>query len=177
VYTVDEYDRVVEFDGAPPFLVGAPCPMVLAGDHRLHLAYYAHEVPGDWDGTFVHVVGEESTGRQVVLVTFHHPYAHLFGPPNDEALSGHPLASRGLSPYGMFVVHESSWIRRLERMNSVHPQHKPERFVRYQHYIFTFHDTTFECVAEGTSVSEHTGSVAEIMRGVAEGIVSGKPLV
>ena len=57
----------------------------------------------------------------------------MFGPPNDEAFSGHPLASRGLHPYGAFKIENSSWIRHLEKMNSVHPNHHPERYFKLQH--------------------------------------------
>ena len=52
----------------------------------------------------------------------------MFGPPNDEAFDGHPLARRGLRPYGAFEVTHSSWIRQLEQMNSVHPHHSPPLF-------------------------------------------------
>jgi len=33
-------------------------------------------------------------------------------------------------------------------MNSVHQYHDPKRFEVKIHYIFTFHNSTFECVAE-----------------------------
>lgn len=99
----------------------------------------------------------------VALVEFTHAMAHMFGPPNDEAFSGHPLASRGVGPYSVHEVHHSSWIRRLERMNAVHPYHRPERFAHYRHFIFAFHDTTFECIAETFSITVHTGSVAEVL--------------
>jgi hypothetical protein len=77
----------------------------------------------------------------------------MFGSPNDEAFHGHPLAERGLGPYGAYRVEDSSWIRRLERMNSVHPRHDPERFRALTHCVLSFHDSTFECVAEGVRFS------------------------
>jgi hypothetical protein len=46
-----------------------------------------------------------------------------------------------------FKVDQSSLVRGLERMNSVHRCHDPETFKALTHYIFTFHDSTFECVA------------------------------
>jgi len=54
-------------------------------------------------------------------------------------------------------------MRRLERMNAVHPQHTSQLFARYRHFVFAFHDTTFECVAESFDVAVHTGSVVEIL--------------
>lgn len=163
MYSVDSKDTVTEIADVPQSSVGAPCPMILAGEHHLHLAYYLQATPAGWDGTTVRIVGESTTGEPVALVEFTHSIAHMFGPPNDEAFSGHPLASRGVGPYRVHEVHHSSWIRRLERMNAVHPCHRPEQFARYRHFIFAFHDTTFECIAETFGVTVHTGSVAEVL--------------
>jgi hypothetical protein len=137
--------------------------MILAGEHHLHLAYYLQVTPTDWDGTSVRIVGETSRGESVALVEFTRAYAHMFGPPNDEAFGGHPLAARGLGPYAVHEIQDSSWIRRLERMNAVHPSHRPDHFADYRHFIFAFHDTTFECVAKSFSVTVHTGSVADVL--------------
>jgi hypothetical protein len=169
MYYVDSKERVVELKDVLQSSVGAPCPMILAGEHHLHLAYYLEHRPDDWDGSTVRIVGESTTGEPVALVQFAGTYAHMFGPPNDEAFSGHPLASRGLRPYAVHEVHNSSWIRQLERMNAVHPYHRKEHFASYRHLIFSFHDTTFECVAEGFSVSIHTGSVADVLRNALKG--------
>ena len=137
---------------------------MLVGEGYLYLAFFVQDTPSAWDGSTVRVVSENTSGEPVALVTFSRPYAHLFGPPNDEAFSGHPLASRGLRPYGAFEVHTSSWVRTLERMNSVHPLHRAEQFSGLRHFIFAFHDTTFECVAHDFSVSHHVGSVAAVLR-------------
>jgi hypothetical protein len=89
--------------------------------------------------------------------------AHMFGPPNDEAFRGHPLAARGLHPYGVFRIENSSWIRKLERMNSVHRQHRPERYRELQHLVFAFHDSTFECVCRTFTVTQTSGSITGIV--------------
>jgi hypothetical protein len=73
--------------------------------------------------------------------------------PHDEALHGHPLSPRGLSHYDAYEVMESSWIRALERVNSVHERHDASRYRGLRHFILTFHDSTFECVARTFSVS------------------------
>jgi hypothetical protein len=49
-------------------------------------------------------------------------------------------------------------------MNAVHPCHKPEHFADYRHFVFAFHDTTFECIAHAFTVSVHTGGVAEVLQ-------------
>jgi hypothetical protein len=88
--------------------------------------------------------------------------AHMFGPPNVEAFHGHPLANRGLQPYRAFRIENSSWIRKLERMNGGHEQHKSERFNELQHLIFAFHDSTFECICQEFDVRTEHGSILDV---------------
>jgi hypothetical protein len=69
-----------------------------------------------------------------------------FGYPNDEALEGHPLYRKGLRSYSLFEVVNSNWIAEQERQNRVNfPDRTDMRWKR--HFIFTFHDSTFECLA------------------------------
>ena len=164
MYTVDDLDTVVQRIDAPQSSIGAPCPMVLSGEHHLHLAYYLEEAVAGWDGSSVRIVSEDTQGEPCALVRFSRAYAHMFGPPNDEAFHGHPLEARGLRPYAAFEVQHSSWIRQLERMNSVHPYHEPKHFASFKHFVFAFHDTTFECVAQGFELSVHRGSVSSVLR-------------
>lgn len=162
MYTVSA-DRPVEITSVPQSSVGAPCPMICAGEHALFLSYYLEDVPADWDGTAARLLSESEGDEPCALVKFERPYAHMFGPPNDEAFEGHPLSARGLCPYTVFEVQASSWLRALERMNSVHPYHKPERFAKYKHFVFAFHDTTFECIAESFMLTLHRGSVRSVL--------------
>src|SRR5690242_16032349 len=60
-------------------------------------------------------------------------------------------------PYAVFEVKRSSGIRGLERMNSVHPYHRRDRYEQLRHFVFTFHDSTFECVADGYEISIRSG--------------------
>ena len=108
------------------------------------------------------VVGPDTDEILVARVTFERPYAHMFGPPNDEAFAGHPLAGRGLRPYSAAEISDSSWIRTLERMNAVHRYHDPARFEVLRHFIFAFHDTTFECVARQYTTHLERGSIASV---------------
>jgi hypothetical protein len=85
----------------------------------------------------------------------------MSGPPNDEAFSSHPLYSRGLKPYGAWEVQQSSWIRRIERMNSSHPRHQPERYWALRHLIFPLKECTFECVCKAFDVRTGHGTLAE----------------
>jgi hypothetical protein len=167
MYQVDEKDQVVELKGIPQSSVGAPTPIVLSNEGKTVLAYYLENVADDWDGSSVRVVGSNSE-EPAAIVEFDICDAYMFGPPNDEAFSGHPLASRGLAPYGVYEVLNSSWIRGLERMNSAHHYHKPERFWQRHHFVFAFHDSTFECVADRFEITETFGSMESIVSLMAQ---------
>ena len=74
-----------------------------------------------------------------------------FGYPNDKALSGHPLYKHGLASYGVYKVINSCWIKQMTEQNRmVFPDTKDSTA---HHYIFAFHDSTFECIADSLKVS------------------------
>lgn len=156
-------DEVVPLADPPRPDLGAPLPVVLADEYRLFLGYIASTPDASWDGTSVRVVAPASENESTVLVTFARPYCHYLGAPNDEAFAGHPLEARGLEPYSVNEVRASSWIALLERQNSIHYAHRSEDFARLRHFIFAFHDSTFECVAEGFSFLVQRGSMLNLV--------------
>jgi hypothetical protein len=155
MYVVDELDAVLQLHDAPWPDAGAPLPVILCNEHDLFLAYVvaAQEAGG------IKELSPKTGGLPIAIVKFLFYRSYMFGPPNDEAFTGHPLASRGLEPYAVFEIEQSSWIRQLERMNAVHPSHKPELFASYRHFIFAFHDSTFEAIADGFEVQSMSGSM------------------
>ncbi len=162
MYQVNAKDTIVKLSDVPQSSVGAPIPVVLSDEGKAVVAFYVQDTPEDWDGGNVRIVSTDSDER-LAIIEFKICYALMFGPPNDEAFSGHPLARKGLGPHGAYEVLDSSWIRGLEGMNSVHPYHKPESFWARHHYVLSFHDSTFECVADGFTTTEHHGSMESIL--------------
>ncbi len=161
-------EAVVELKDFPQSSVGAPCPAIVATERALCVIFYAEPLEPGWDGKTTRMVDPESADEPVVLVRFERPSAHLFGPPSDEIFSGHRLSSKGLEPYGAFEVLNSDWIRQLEEMNSVHPYHDKARYVEgKRHFILTFHDSTFECVARGFEVEFPSGSLKQVAQACA----------
>jgi hypothetical protein len=155
--------KLLELKNVPQSSVGAPCPVLLADEHHVFLAYFLQVSDSNWDGSSVRVVSPESKDEPVALVSFNTPYVHYFGPPNDEAISGHPLFKIGLKPYSVFEVINSLWIDEIEKMNSVHSYHNKDRFSSLKHFIFSFHDSVFECVAESFSVAQKSGSLVKVI--------------
>jgi hypothetical protein len=163
MYEVDDRDRVTKLVGVPQSSVGAPNPLIVSDGLTVVLAYYLEDTPTDWDGSSARMVGPTTSGEPAALIRFDICLAHQFGPPNDEAFQGHPLASRGLERYGAFEIVGSSWIRGLERMNRVHPSHRAESYAAFRHLVFTFHDETFECVCKSFSVTCTEGAIAGLV--------------
>ena len=151
-------DQLRELDSLPRPDAGAPLPSIVTDDSHLLLAYIVASPKPNWNGV-PQGVTTDSADEQIAIVRFQTPRSHSFGAPNDETLHGHRLSQRGLKHYAWFEVLSSSWIQELERMNSVHPRHRPEVFRAYHHYVATFHDSTFECVAHGFDVEILRGSV------------------
>jgi hypothetical protein len=131
-------------------------PVIIADERRVVLAYRVQSTE-IWGRKTARI--EELDGKEPIALLRLESRAHMFGPPNDEAFSGHPLASRGLHPYGAFRIEGSSWIRKLERMNRVHQAHEAEHFRTLQHLVFAFHDSTFECVCKEFDVRTERGIV------------------
>lgn len=146
-------DSVRELTSLPRMDPGAPCPTILAQENSLLLGYFLQERQQD-----------HGLEPPCLLVRFQRPYAHYLGAPNEEAISGHPLAERGVTPCAAFEISESSWLQDLERMNSVHPYHDLRQYSQFRHFIFVFHDSTFECIAESFETFERRGEIGDALR-------------
>jgi len=139
-YPVDAKDSVVALAELPRPTAGAGEPALFATEDLLQIAYYVYG-------------GDDA----VALITFSSLEAHYFGPPHVDAVTRHPLHSRGVDIYGAFEVHDSSWIRELRQIAG--------RRIDARHFILTFHDSTFECIAGNFTVSMQRGHPAEVIRG------------
>jgi hypothetical protein len=150
MYAVDAKDCVVPLTDLPQSCTGAPFPIVLATEMGVTLVYLT------------------AAPRKAAVVEFYWYTAHYCGPLNDEAFTGHPLASRGLEPYGAFEVLQSSWVRLLEQRNRVHPKHMRETYRDRRHFILRFKDSTFECIAGGYKASIRDDDLGTVMQSLAQ---------
>jgi len=58
-------------------------------------------------------------------------------------------------------------------MNRVHPNHNASRFGALRHFVFTFHDNMFECVAHGTVLAAKFSNEVETVKKTSKS--DGKP--
>jgi hypothetical protein len=167
----DEY--AVELDLELAWDVGAPLPHLLADGHKTYLLFYLANPDPDWDGTWVRIVDPAATKAEPLgVVEFNHVHSVKLGGPNDEAIGGHPLSGKGLRAYAAHQVVNSRWIAEAERINSVHPRHQGGWHDRFNHYVFCFHDETFECLAEGFTAERCIGSPRAVLSELVDRVLA-----
>lgn len=165
MYEIDDQDTVIERKDIPQSCVGAPMPVMIANERKVLIAYYLQNRPENWDGKKVKIMNKDTEGEPIAMVAFKLCYSHMFGLPNDEAFSGHPLSERGLEPYGVFEIQPSSWLRKLETMNSVHYCHSKKHFMAgKKHYVFALNCPLRSPVS--AKVATPTSMWSESMRAV-----------
>lgn len=153
--------------------IGAPSPFLLCSDYRTFLTFYVNEPDPNWDGTYVKVVNPASPEpAKLCLVTFKQCASAKLGHPNEDVQPAHPLASRGFQPYTAQIVKNSPWLKEIAKTNSVHPQDDPTSWKALNHYVFWFHDSTFECLAESYEVEVTSEPMSELLSRVHRMILS-----
>lgn len=102
------------------------------------------------------------------LVEFPRCSITKFGYPNDEAWSGIPR-TRGLS-YGIYEVLNSEWKIELARLN----RHSFPSTTEWggRHFLFLFHDSSFECLAEDIKLEIIDRPYAEVFERIAKRVLA-----
>jgi hypothetical protein len=151
-------------DWQPAWDVGAPSPHVVTSRLRTFLVYLASDSARTTVGSAIRMI-DPSAGEEEVLalVEFKSCYAHRFGGPNDEVITGHPLHGRGLEAYRAHVVENSPWLATEMATNSVHRGFRPERWQRLKHSLLFFHDDMFECLAEAWTVEVFAATFRQVV--------------
>jgi hypothetical protein len=107
---------------------------------------------------------------RTVLLTWTGVAFASMGGPNDEALSGHRLYSKGLDEVVWSgTVEESELIELLVRQNSVHPHHRPDRWLGLTHYVLPLKGDVLEVVADAVSFRRFEGNLRQAAASVFEG--------
>ena len=136
---------------------GAPLPFLLRNDCRTFLTFCIRKPAID---------PLSSNKVSLCLVSFDHCTSAKLGHPNDEAQGGHPLYGRGLRGYTAQIVMNSPWIKEVAKTNSIHPNDNPKTWSTLNHYVFWFHDSTFECLAKSYKVEVTSETMSELLNRV-----------
>jgi len=146
-----------------PINIGTPEPKILCNDINLILLFYIDllDLP-KITNKIKQRAGESDTG--IAIMKFKKNYIYKYGVPNDEVLDGHPYYKLGLEHYSFFKVNDSDWIKEIKRIESHHPYSDENSFDDLNHYIITFKDNTFECVAEDYNVEYSIDTMEEALK-------------
>jgi hypothetical protein len=159
--------HAVPLDFPQQWDIGAPMPHLFTNDSRTLLTFYVRVTDPGWDGTYVTVKSPGGGAEEVLaLVEFERCISAKLGAPNDEVHAGHPLFGKGLDPYTAQEILNFPWLTELESINRFHSQFDPSFWRTLHHYMFWFHDTTFECVARSFSVEVHRETMAQMLNRV-----------
>jgi hypothetical protein len=131
-------DHVVLLDSVPHPAADAAEPFIVASNRRVILAYPIAESDFERFGPF------DSDDDPFCTVLFPNAVFHRLGPPGDIDLEIHPLASQGLNEYSVHEVMQSSLAAEISAAGSPAPAQR--------HFVITFQDSTFECVASDYTV-------------------------
>ena len=131
-------DHVVLLDSVPHPAADAAEPFIVASDRRVILCYPIAASDFERFGPF------DPDDDPYCTVLFADAVFHRLGPPGDRDLAIHPLASQGLAGYSVHEVMNSSLAAEIAALASPVPaQH---------HFVITFGESTFECVASDYTV-------------------------
>lgn len=142
---------------------GAPLPHLFTNNYRVFLTFYLAIHDPTWDGSYVVVKhpGDESAAS-LALVEFLGCQVARLGTPNEDVFRGHYLHGRGQESYTAQLVRNSPWIAELRSIHSVHERFRASDWGDLKHYVFWFHDSTFECIARDYRLELHETSMLNL---------------
>ena len=166
-------ETAIVLDYPYPWDIGAPLPQVISDGNQTFLFYYVGEKKKRWESFSEEVIDLGGSSQSLLaLVTFEYCYAHKLEGINDEVIEAHPLFSHGLEAYELHKIENSVWVTQQMKTHSIHSNFSEESWNLRNHYVFTFHDEIFECIANGFQVEVFRGSRKALFLEIAKRMFS-----
>lgn len=149
--------------------VGAPMPHVWANEHSVFLTFLVADSP---------MTPTEPVSLTYAVVEFLRPVAHRLGLPSEDDQFSHYLYGRGQEIYRAQIVENSPWLREMidmwKKANSEDDDSDEKYWQQHiKHYIFWFHDSTFECLARGYEVHTYHDSINAVVERIIRRLLGG----
>jgi len=141
----NESDTLILLDSVPMPAPASTEPFVVADEARTQVVYRIAPSEFSVYGPFA------SNEEPFCLVRFDRAVFQSLGPPNDEELNRHVLHAKGLRCYGAYEVLSSTLVAEWWP--------NTPRAIVLRHFIFTFEDSSFECVASDCRLDGIYGAV------------------
>lgn len=147
--------ELIEIKGLFEMDFGAPSPTILSNDNDLFITFYVNRVNKSAVPKQLNTVYD--TG--IVTLKFNVYLKYTFGLPSNETIQGHPYNKLGMKSFSFYELRNSDFITSLQEIEKVHLYYNPEKWKTYKHYILTFHDNMFECIARDFEIREENTSL------------------
>lgn len=147
--------ELIELNSGFQINVGAPEPIIISNDNELFIAFYADKQSSSTVPQEPNIIYDEG----IFALKFKVFLKYTFGLPGDETMQGHPYSELGMNPYSFYELRNSDLIKSLQDIEKIHPNYNPEKWKMYKHYILTFHDNMFECIAQDFEIREENTSL------------------
>ncbi|CAH2777821.1 MAG: FIG00460443: hypothetical protein [uncultured Paraburkholderia sp.] len=145
-------------DDVPQPAADAAEPFIVASDRRVILAYPIAESDFERYGPF------DPDDDPFCAVLFPDTVFHRLGPPGDSALDIHPLAAEGLRGYSVHEVTNSSLAAEIAAVSAASDVESNAADIAQRHFVITFDESTFECVASDYTVVGVYGAAEIVSR-------------
>lgn len=146
-------ETVVPIPWEPLWDACSPAQQVIASATRLFLLY---RVP----------LGDGDVLPPAVIVEFADYECFRECAFRNDTVESHPYRGRGLELHAAHMVANSLWIGREQNINATPPRHEDASWNDYRHYVLTFPDAFFECLARRHRVTVFKGGLKEAMERV-----------
>jgi len=146
--------KLIEIEDQFVMDTGAPCPLLIAEDGDLRLIFYSNDENQNDLRQRNNLYDQGIVELKFKLYGF-----FSFGPPNDETLTGHPYFELDLYPYSFYELLDSDLIAKISTYGRHHHFYNPNAYDKYHHYILTFKEQLFECVARGFEVNTYNETI------------------
>lgn len=157
MYKIGDKDSIEKLTDVPIMDVGAPLPIMMRNDSDLVLGYIvSSSSPKPYEKHVEVIKGETGYGR-FALIRFWRSIAGVSCLPPEDDIDKHPLSARGLRPYMAVKVNNSSWLHLTKEIYKIEDE-------KMNHFIFTFHDSSFECLARSYWVTVFEGCTEETLK-------------
>lgn len=140
--------ELIEIKGLFEMDYGSPSPTIISSDNELFIAFYA-------DRESISLLPQERNTIQdsgIFALKFKAYLKYTFGLPDNETIHGHPYSKLGMESFSFYELKNSNLIKELQEIQKVHEYYNPLKWETYKHYILTFHDNMFECIAQDFEV-------------------------
>jgi hypothetical protein len=119
----------------------------------------------------------EPVSLTYAVVEFLRPVSHRSGSPAEDEQFRHYLCGKGQEIYRAQTVENSPWLREMIDMWKVNSEHDTSNQEYYRqhikHYIFWFHDSTFECLARDYEIHTYHDAINAVVEKIIKRLLGG----